>query len=381
MTKVLPYSQAYFLAGGSGSNNEASESSRFDMLSREIERLIFHKVALSSEQTARSFRLQTMIAASRNNEIIKAIRVTPLISQMPDEEFNLAMCAMRDRLQSLLFSEHTSSRARPFLAPFLSGAILASAVTVTLLYCASTTSPGIFSQLLGTHSEKIAMSSAEQARNTVEQILLSSLATQQPPAPQISHPKVSASTESTPPTGLLVYGKEDAPNRVDAWLSLACSNCPAVWANLRDNMGEVFNPDQVAVYVQLIVPGDSTYLTLSFYYEAILEQDPDLAKEFMTWAYDQQAQLRTKGLGDSDLEWLKGRLDFAKFRAALQGPALKDRLTARSTMANQQGLVGTPTLMINGNPLAGSEITPENIRQLLSMTTASPKDPTSADDN
>lgn len=350
-------SAAYIANQGAGALPHNIQELRLDILSREVERKLFeHGIPEKTlKSTSPHFILSELKRLTYSTSLLEAMcDEDPDMPKLSPDELELAMCSIRDRIDYIrtLDNEYVEQRATRratwggwiLLMVIGCGTFLFGMNIFQKTYSAATVSPyGI----------------------TWPQ----SLSTLRPPASPPSIPQAPKKSHSANissdgmDNGLTIFGDKDAPHRIDAWLSFSCPNCTVVWANLRDEIQDVVDGKDTRVDVHFVVPADRKTLTLAFYYEAILEQNEALAKDFISWVFDHQDEIKKRGLGTNAFLWMKEKLDFERFQDALKSKKLQHALDIKAQQVKKINLPGTPVLIVDGVMLTGSEITPENIHK------------------
>lgn len=354
-------SSVYFDAKGAGKTTFDLRRHRLDVISREIERLILRHIESGLDAEKRLFHPRMLRDATYDQSLLKALQESPEFPSLARFDMDIALAGIRDRAEALHIAdlEHSNRhKARRKGALAIAGLLVAGIISTQLFQ------PGAH------HSGDTALSH-RTAPVPIQEVPSNDSTDAALPSPE--SPADTQLPEPPPlPKGLHIYGDVNAPGRIHAWLSFNCPNCADVWDNLRDHMAEAIDPDQAVVRVHVVPPKYAPFLTLSYYYEGILEQNPELATEFVSWVYENQARLADEGIQDGDFNWIKDRIDFQRFEKAISSEVIRDRMEA--TTAHAENLPGTPVLNVNGEVLAGSEITPNNISTLLEIQPAGGED-------
>lgn len=353
-------SALYFESRGGGVPASRIEDYRLALRAGELERQILaHIAGIIGSPSA--FRPGMLWDATYDARLIGSLcEKGNGLANLSREDRELCLSSIREKAGALQIADARHRGRRRGIA------ILTALAGLTIVGYALRPQPMDNDAFLQTFLGKVEAKSTRTADNdTFLRAILEDLANEDATITAQPGREAPAPSMTAQPSSLLLLGDERAPNTLDAWLSFSCTNCATAWTNFRDNMEEILEPGQASLRLHIIPPSEPTFLTLTYYYEALLAQDPSLAKEFVTWVFSNQGTLATGGIQDGGLQWLQGRMDFTLFKDAVLSDRIRFALEANADQARALSLPGTPTLLVNGSPLAGSDIQPDKIKGLL----------------
>nr|MDQ3368643.1 thioredoxin domain-containing protein [Myxococcota bacterium] len=146
-------------------------------------------------------------------------------------------------------------------------------------------------------------------------------------------------------------GSDDALITIVAWGDFQCPFC-AKMAPVLDDLRRKYGKEVRVVYRHLAMP---------FHRKASLAAEAAVAAAHQGkfWAFHDAVYGNFGALGRSDLERFAeaAKLDLPAFRAVLDDRRYRDLIVAEAAAAEALGIDGTPTVFVNGKPVAGSRDT------------------------
>ena len=185
--------------------------------------------------------------------------------------------------------------------------------------------------------------------------------TRSTPAPQ-PHP-VQSSAPSSIPTAPIAQKQ----NILEAWLSFSCPHCKQAWTFLQEIRADKTLPEDVPIKFRFIASRKLTDQTLALYYEALQLQSNDLALAFCDWVFENQTRLLKNGIQSDDLKWLQQdqRFNYARFNQDVISKEIAIGMQQNVVDFRKHKLSSTPTIVLRGAILSGSNITKENVLAAL----------------
>jgi len=153
------------------------------------------------------------------------------------------------------------------------------------------------------------------------------------------------------PSRILV-GQPGAPISVFVYSDFFCPFC-ARGAKTMDAL-EAAHPGQVQLIFKHM-PGHEFSRLAALYFEAILLQDQEKAKNFHDLVFASQAKLARNGEKGLKKVAAEVHADMARLNADLESPELAARLDADNKEATTFGFQGTPSFIVNGVSVEGAQ--------------------------
>lgn len=158
------------------------------------------------------------------------------------------------------------------------------------------------------------------------------------------HPAIGAEPAGKPPLQLVVFS------------DFQCNFCREEARSLRENLPKAYPGQFRLVFRDL--PLDQIHpwaRTAAIAGRCAFRQSSDLFWKYHDWIFDRQSEIKADNLRARALEWLKSAGgDEQAFAACLDSPEPAREVAASVAEARQLRIQSTPTLYVNGRPIAGN---------------------------
>lgn len=332
-------------------------------MSREVERKI---VEIVREQ-GWSLSGKSLVRATLDEGVLENLRKDPALRHFPNTKFDICLLQVRERGYWLQTTENNSKwasedlRVKALAGVF--GLVLLCAVGFYyfgwMLFEPSATAP--IAQTTGMCDGSGACPEGQVESLSEAEIQALAAATIEARAKD----KGAQTAPEKLPDGYLLHGSKDSAKRVDIFSRFTCPNCPRAHEVL-EALSEDPEMADVAIYHHNL-PGDTEISQmLSLYYTILKQIAPDTAKKYVSWAFENQDEFRG-GIKNNALAWFKDEqgLDLQTFSQLAHDPAVYALVQTDQIEANRMNIRYSPTLIVNGKKLIGSNITVTNIKQAL----------------